>query len=54
MRLQHAVMASTFLQAARQMCSDEELELHSGYDLERLARGLDKQIEDAMLKCTKR
>lgn len=45
MALQHAAMASAFLQAARAVAArDADLERVSGVDLARLARSLDAQI----------
>lgn len=43
-RLQHAVMAATFLQAARLACRDADLERTSGIDVSRLSRSIDTTV----------
>ena len=47
MRLQHAATAATFLQSARMLARDAEIERMTGIDVNRLARGLEASIGDS-------
>lgn len=47
MRLQHASTAATFLQSARLLARDAEIERMSGMDVNRLARALEASIGDS-------
>lgn len=47
LRLQHAASAVAFLQAARTMARDADLERESGVDVPRLARSLEARVMEA-------
>ena len=52
MRLQHAAMAAAFLQAARAVARDAELERAAGVSVSRTARSLDDKLYAAREACT--
>tara|TARA_A100001015_G_C14558649_1_gene544395 strand:+ start:17 stop:397 length:381 start_codon:yes stop_codon:yes gene_type:complete len=45
MKLQHLISSVTYIQAARHVCKDSDIEKQTGVDLRRLKRAIDDEIK---------